>query len=93
MVDDNIKNSNIAWVSYFQRRNYHQNWEINHPELTCGLLQTCYAKQLCCFNTSWDILCPNILEQNKQVKKMYVKNMYSVKQPQNIIIKVKNEST
>ena len=32
---------------------------------------------------------PNILEQNKEVKKMYVMDIYSVKQPQNIIIKVK----
>ena len=28
-------------------------------------------------------------QQNKQVKKMYVTDIYSVKQPQNIIIKVK----
>ena len=91
MANNNIK-SNIVWVLYFQRRNYHQNWEINHPELTCGLLQTCHAKQLCCYYTSWDILCPNILEQNKQVKKIcYAMDIYSVKQPQpqNIIIKVK----
>ena len=31
----------------------------------------------------------NILEQNKQVQKMYVMDKYFVKQPQNIIIKVK----
>ena len=79
---------NIVWVSHFQRRNYHQNQEINHPELTCGLLQTCYAKKLCCYYTSWDILCPN--RKRKQVKKMYVK------QPQNIlsnhkILKIKME--
>ena len=29
------------------------------------------------------------IEQNKQAKKMYVMDIYSVKQPQNIIIKVK----
>ena len=31
----------------------------------------------------------NILEQNKQVQKMYVMDIYFVKQPQNMIIKVK----
>ena len=31
----------------------------------------------------------NILEQNKQVQKMYVMDKHFVKQPQNIIIKVK----
>ena len=31
----------------------------------------------------------NILEQNKQLKKTYVTDTYSVKQPQNIIMKVK----
>ena len=31
----------------------------------------------------------NILEQNKQVQKMYVMDKYFVKQPQNIVIKVK----
>ena len=31
----------------------------------------------------------NILEHNKQVKRMYVMDIYSVKQPQNIILKVK----
>ena len=31
----------------------------------------------------------NILEQNKQVQKLYVMDIYSVKQPQNITIKVK----
>ena len=31
----------------------------------------------------------NILEQNKQVQKMYVMDKYFVKQPQNIIVKVK----
>ena len=32
-----------------------------------------------------DIHCPNILEWNKQVKKMYLMDIYSGKQPQNII--------
>ena len=31
----------------------------------------------------------HVWEQNKQVKKMYIMDIYSVKQPQNIIIKVK----
>ena len=31
----------------------------------------------------------NILQQNKQVQKMYVMDIFSVKQLQNIIIKVK----
>ena len=31
---------------------------------------------------------PRNIEQNKQVQKMYVMDIYSLKQPQNIIIKV-----
>ena len=58
MVDDNInKVKYIVQFSCFQKRNCHQNCEMNHPELTCGILETCNR---------------NILEQTKQVQKMYL---------------------
>ena len=46
MADYNINKSNILWDSYFQRRSYHQSWEINHPGLTFGLLKTCTIRAI-----------------------------------------------
>ena len=43
MADWNI---NKVKYSYFQKRNYYENWEINHPGLTCGLPQTCTIKAI-----------------------------------------------